>query len=570
MKQIIFLPKMRQYEQFIFFLKHITLPILGGVIIYALWRGIHFIDKTESYFPLFNATKIPNWIKFNLPDGLWFYAFLSTILFIWREKISMNFFLWLLLAIIISLFLEISQEYQIINGTFDWYDLLAYFIATILCIINFKKQILIFKLKKIMKTKQNLYSLMTLLLFAFLFWASATPKSVERIYSKKVTYEKVDKDTKSTPFETSYALPVFKLIGNTTQNQTVGGITILCEVNSFHAERKTKEEKELFFADPNKPGYDIYKVTKTPFFEISPSQVVFTIKIINNLDFPIELSNVPIIFKMDGIGVSISPEFNIKWKSSIAAGGETTIFSIPGPTKEELENAKNVILQIQNIPTVYDNVNGKLMNFETFKWLFEIAKEPVVKQETKEYSYIETPTYKETCSNCSGSGKIRQQEQCTKCQGTKQLKYTDYKTGKSWVGNCDKCNGSGYLIANVNCSRCSGTGQIEYPKSQLPKVASNVTWNGWRVNIITKPAGAGVNIVDPNTGQYFYAGASNGQVNWFSSNTSTSETFPIIIEYSGKKYKIFPYDKKGNPSPEIIVNFLSEDGPKIKGGNFTN
>ncbi|MBI4931413.1 MAG: hypothetical protein HY841_11660 [Bacteroidetes bacterium] len=273
---------------------------------------------------------------------------------------------------------------------------------------------------------KHIYSAFTFIIFVILFFASAGPQSISRISSSQVTYEKVDKNTPPTPYEASYALPVFKLIGNTTQNQTIGGVTILCEVNSFQAVRKTTEEKEITTADPNKPGYDIYKITTTPYYDISPEQVVFTIKVVNNMDFPIEFNNVPVIFKMDGIGISLSPEFNTKWKSSIAAGGETTIFTIPGPTKGEIENAKTVILQIQNIPTTYDKENGKLKNFETFKWLFEIKKETITKQEQIEYSYTESPVYKETCTQCGSSGQVTKQMQCYKCSGNGKLEYRNY------------------------------------------------------------------------------------------------------------------------------------------------
>lgn len=421
-----------------------------------------------------------------------------------------------------------------------------------------------------MKLTRNFCSAISLTVFALLFGASATQKPIERISSSNVAYEKVDKNTTPTPLVVNYTLPVFKLLGQTTQNQTIGGVTILCEVNSFQGVRKTTEEKEIVTADPNKPGYDIYRVTTTPFYETKPDQVVFNIKVVNNMDFPIEFNNVPVIFKMDGIGISLSPEFNTSWKSSIAAGGETTTFSIPGPTKEALENAKTVILQIQNVPTAYDKVNGKLQNFETFKWLFEIKKETITKNETKEYSYSETPIYKEICSKCRGGGKENYQSQCSKCIGTKKLEYIDYKTGKKWIGNCDKCSGNGYIITQIKCSTCEGKGQIAYPKSPPPRITSKVTWTGWKVNITTNPAGSAVAVVDPKTGQYTYAGVSNGEVNWFSSNTATSESFPIMLEYQGKKYKVLPYDEKGKPSAAINVNFLGKSGVTVKGGKIVN
>lgn len=124
---------------------HIFIPLFFGTTIYAFWRGIHFIDPTQKVFPFFNSSIPPDWIKYNLPDGLWLYALLSAIIFIWRENFSGHFIAWLLIAIIITFFSEVLQAYNFILGTFDWKDLLAYSIATTFCFFNFqhvKKQLL--------------------------------------------------------------------------------------------------------------------------------------------------------------------------------------------------------------------------------------------------------------------------------------------------------------------------------------------------------------------------------------------------------------------------------------------
>ncbi|MBI4931412.1 MAG: hypothetical protein HY841_11655 [Bacteroidetes bacterium] len=139
-----------------------------------------------------------------------------------------------------------------------------------------------------------------------------------------------------------------------------------------------------------------------------------------------------------------------------------------------------------------------------------------------------------------------------------------------YIDNCDQCHGSGTVTYKEKCSNCEGRGNIPYPKSQLPRVTNRVDWSGWVVEIQTKPAGATINSVSPKSGQYIYAGISNKSINWYSSNTSSSESFPIILEYQGKKYKVLPYDTKGNPSSLIKVNFLSAGSPTVKGGKFIN
>lgn len=122
-------------------LLHISVPLIFGIAIYALWRGIFLFDPMQSIFPLQESTQLPNWIKFNLPDGLWFYAFLSTIFCIWKDMDNGYLIIWLLVAMIMSAFLEIGQACKVIQGTFDFNDLLAYFAGSIFFFLNFHKKI---------------------------------------------------------------------------------------------------------------------------------------------------------------------------------------------------------------------------------------------------------------------------------------------------------------------------------------------------------------------------------------------------------------------------------------------
>lgn len=124
---------------------HIIVPISFGALIYVLWRGIYIVDPAQKLFPLCDASYLPKWVKYNLSDGLWFYSFLSAVFIIWDENFSNNFIVWILLAIIVSIFGEISQAYKFIPGTFDWNDMLAYFIAATLWLLSFNNQLLSFK-----------------------------------------------------------------------------------------------------------------------------------------------------------------------------------------------------------------------------------------------------------------------------------------------------------------------------------------------------------------------------------------------------------------------------------------
>jgi hypothetical protein len=116
---------------------HIIAPILFGTSIYALYRGLNFIDPQQKIFPLLHFYQPPDWIKYNLPDGLWLYALSSMLLFIWKENFSVNFMAWLFFVIIAAFLSEFLQAYNIIPGTFDFKDLLAYFFALFFFILKF-------------------------------------------------------------------------------------------------------------------------------------------------------------------------------------------------------------------------------------------------------------------------------------------------------------------------------------------------------------------------------------------------------------------------------------------------
>jgi hypothetical protein len=116
---------------------HCVLPILIGVIIYGLFRGIHLIDPSEKIFPLLKI-KDSNFLIYNAPDGLWLYSLLSTMALIWNTHYSAQYYYWILLVIILSLLTECFQKVHLISGTYDFLDLTAYVLAIFSFFLNFR------------------------------------------------------------------------------------------------------------------------------------------------------------------------------------------------------------------------------------------------------------------------------------------------------------------------------------------------------------------------------------------------------------------------------------------------
>ena len=125
------------HKQNVKILCHIIFPVFCGIIIYGLFRGLHFIDPNEEFFSVYSI-RLPELLKYNLPDGLWFYSLISAITIIWKGSYSAYFSWWLLLAIVLAYLTEIFQALYFIPRTFDWNDLLAYSVAIMVYILNFR------------------------------------------------------------------------------------------------------------------------------------------------------------------------------------------------------------------------------------------------------------------------------------------------------------------------------------------------------------------------------------------------------------------------------------------------
>jgi hypothetical protein len=87
---------------------NIILPVISGIYIY--FYSNHYSSN--------------GFIRNQLPDGLWAYAFCSAILIIWNRQ--MNTF-WLLVLFLIFIIIELLQYLQVIRGTGDILDIAVYF-----------------------------------------------------------------------------------------------------------------------------------------------------------------------------------------------------------------------------------------------------------------------------------------------------------------------------------------------------------------------------------------------------------------------------------------------------------
>ena len=125
-------------------LTYVVLPLILGYILYQLrplgngWIDNLSIRGKESTVPL----DLPDWLIYNMVDGLWAFALTSLVLIIWKNNASKSKWLWLFVTFLLVISVELLQKFEIMEGTFDWLDLVfnlvGYFISLLIFTNNEK------------------------------------------------------------------------------------------------------------------------------------------------------------------------------------------------------------------------------------------------------------------------------------------------------------------------------------------------------------------------------------------------------------------------------------------------
>jgi hypothetical protein len=114
----------------------VILPLAFGGLLYILFRPLTIIlfkptgqlGLSETIEQLRNLTQqfegqLPDWLIYNLPDGLWSFALTTAMLQHWDNKIDKQSTFWIALVPVIGISLESFQKFNILLGTFDLMDI---------------------------------------------------------------------------------------------------------------------------------------------------------------------------------------------------------------------------------------------------------------------------------------------------------------------------------------------------------------------------------------------------------------------------------------------------------------
>lgn len=120
----------------------IVAPFVIGSGVYVFLREGSIISLNWNINPKYMMAA-PDWLKYNLVDGLWMLSLLSLINFIWRSRLCKDLIIWQIIVLITAFSLETLQRFEFIPGYFDWKDIGFYFLASgismsIIFLKNFK------------------------------------------------------------------------------------------------------------------------------------------------------------------------------------------------------------------------------------------------------------------------------------------------------------------------------------------------------------------------------------------------------------------------------------------------
>ena len=112
----------------------VFIPLLLGCSIYLLFRdtqGLIFEAYVTSPIHIQSIT-LPDWFLYNLPDGLWLFSGINFFSWVWKNDAGLRQYGYSTTLILLAMISEVLQYLSIIPGTFDWTDLIAYLMVTVL------------------------------------------------------------------------------------------------------------------------------------------------------------------------------------------------------------------------------------------------------------------------------------------------------------------------------------------------------------------------------------------------------------------------------------------------------
>ena len=110
--------------------------IIGGLIyiryrnesllMFGWFQGLGLTEYIEDFRSNAEMPNVYGWVKYNIPAGLWLFAYMFVIDSIWGKDKNNVYLFFLYVLPLLSLVSELMQYAGMLPGTFDFMDLLSY------------------------------------------------------------------------------------------------------------------------------------------------------------------------------------------------------------------------------------------------------------------------------------------------------------------------------------------------------------------------------------------------------------------------------------------------------------
>ena len=106
-----------------------------SLLMFDGFQDLNISDFIASIRNNAEESNVQRWVVYNMPAGLWLFAYLLIIDAIWGKDQNSLYMCYLYILPILAIVSELMQYFGFLPGTFDFFDLLSYISAILLFII---------------------------------------------------------------------------------------------------------------------------------------------------------------------------------------------------------------------------------------------------------------------------------------------------------------------------------------------------------------------------------------------------------------------------------------------------
>lgn len=197
--------------------------------------------------------------------------------------------------------------------------------------------------------------------------------------------------------QTSYVIPTLEKVSQNEDSIKKGNVRITLEPAQYQAKKSPifrvyENDFEKFgikFSTGN--GKREYKIVETPRYVPDPSNLVFNVKVKNDMKRILRLEGTVITLESDKSILLNDQEGYRDFLSGIVLPNEEKEFKIQGPSASLLKEGENISLSLYDVVTSTDQA-GNIQKKDYFRWVYKVSlKQESRKDTVKTYGKMMTP-----------------------------------------------------------------------------------------------------------------------------------------------------------------------------------